>query len=91
MARSVYKYEIKLNGKEKQDLRQAKHQGHPPARLVIRILIILLAAQGKTIAATAVSLSCAEQTVVNQRKRFLARRSAGVVEALRDLPRSGRP
>src|SRR3990172_2881586 len=91
MARPVYKYEIKLNGKEKQELRQAKHKGHENARVVIRILIILMAAQGKTIAATAVSLSCAEQTVLNQRKRFLARRTEGVVEALRDLPRSGRP
>ena len=91
MARSVYKYEIKLNGKEKQELRQAKHQGREHARLVIRILVILLAAQGKTIAATALSLSRAEQTVLNQRKRFLARRRKGAVEALQDLPRSGRP
>jgi len=91
MARPVYKYEIKLNGKEKQELRQAKHQGCQKARLVIRLLIILLAAQGKTIAATALSLSCAEQTVLNQRKRFLARRKEGAVEALQDLPRSGRP
>jgi hypothetical protein len=91
MARPVYKYEIKLNGKEKQELRQAKHQGCQNARLVIRLLIILLAAQGKTIAATALSLSCAEQTVLNQRKRFLARRKEGAVEALQDLPRSGRP
>jgi hypothetical protein len=58
---------------------------------VIRILIILLADRGKTIAATAETLGCCEQTVLNQRKRFLARRSAGPVEALMDLPRSGRP
>jgi hypothetical protein len=91
MARSVYKHEIKLNGKEKQDLRQAKKKGRKEARLVIRILIILLADQGKTIADTALCLSCCEQTVLNQRKRFLARRAEGVVEALQDLPRSGRP
>lgn len=91
MARRVYKYEITLNGKEKQDLRQAKRKGQQNVRLVIRILIILLAAQGKTIAATAVSLSCSEQTVLNQRKRFLARRTVGAVAALHDLPRSGRP
>jgi hypothetical protein len=54
-------------------------------------LIILLADRGKTIAATAETLGCCEQTVLNQRKRFLARRSAGPVEALMDLPRSGRP
>jgi hypothetical protein len=58
---------------------------------VIRILIILLADKGKTIAATAGILGCCEQTVLNQRKRFLARRSEGSVAALRDLPRSGRP
>lgn len=58
---------------------------------MIRILIILLADAGKTIAATAEVLGCCEQTVLNQRKRFLARRSEGAVEALKDLPRSGRP
>lgn len=36
-------------------------------------------------------LGCCEQTVLNQRKRFLERRSAGPVKALQDLPRSGRP
>jgi hypothetical protein len=91
MARPVYKHAIKLSGKEKHDLRQAKKKGRTSARLVIRILIILLADQGKTIAATAQSLSCCEQTVLNQRQRFLARRAEGVVEALQDLPRSGRP
>ena len=58
---------------------------------MIRILIILLADKGKTIAATAETLGCCEQTVLNQRKRFLARRSEGPVTALEDLPRSGRP
>jgi hypothetical protein len=72
-------------------LRQAKKKGYKNARLVIRILIILLANEGKTIAATAEVLGCCEQTVLNQRKRFLARRSEGPVEALKDLARSGRP
>lgn len=58
---------------------------------MIRILIILLADRGKTIAATAEILGCCEQTVLNQRKRFLTRRSEGPVEALKDLARSGRP
>jgi transposase-like protein len=78
-------------GKEKQALRQAKKKGNKNARLVIRILIILLADAGKTIAATAEILGCCEQTVLNQRKRFLARRSEGAMMALIDLPRSGRP
>ena len=91
MARPVYKYQIKLTGKEKQALRQAKKKGNKNARLVIRILIILLADAGKTIAATGKLLGCCEQTVLNQRKRFLARRCEGALVALMDLPRSGRP
>ena len=91
MARPVYKYEIELTGKEKQELRQAKKKGNKSARLVIRILIILMANAGKTMAATAEILGCCEQTVLNQRKRFLARRSEGAMAALMDLPRSGRP
>jgi hypothetical protein len=58
---------------------------------VICILIILLADDGKTIAATAEILGCCEQTVLNQRKRFLDRRSEGSVAALQDLPRSRSP
>ena len=73
------------------ELRQAKRKGRKDARLVIRILIILLAAKGKTIAQSAEILGCCEQTVLNQRKRFLERRSEGPVVALQDLPRSGRP
>ncbi len=90
MARSVYKYEIKLEGSEKHELRQAKKKGYKNVRWVIRILIILLADAGKTIAETAQTLGCCEQTVLNQRKRFLERRSEGSA-ALEDLPRSGRP
>jgi hypothetical protein len=91
MASEPYKYRIKLSGKEKQRLRQAKRQGHISARLMTRILIILFADAGKTIAATAELLDCCEQTVLNQRKRFLERRAEGPVKALQDLPRSGRP
>jgi len=87
----VYKYKIKLSGQEKQELRQAKKRGRKNARLVIRILIILLADAGKTIVQTAEILSCCEQTVLNQRKRFCQRRIEGPVTALLDLPRSGRP
>jgi len=91
MARSVYKYEIHLSGQEKQVLRQAKKKGRQKVRLVNRSLIILWADTGKTIAQTAELLDCCEQTVVNQRKRFLERRAEGAVVALQDLPRSGRP
>lgn len=59
--------------------------------MVIRVLIILQADKGKTIAETVENLGCCEQTVINQRQRFLQRRSEGAVAALEDLPRSGRP
>lgn len=91
MGRAPYKYRIRISGKEKQELRQAKRKGCKNARLVIRILNILLANAGRTIAETATILGCCEQTVLNQRKRFLERRSEGPVMALMDLPRSGRP
>ena len=86
MARSVYKFRIDLSGKEKQLLRQAKKKGRKGARLVLRILMILLANKGKPISETAETLGCCEQTVLNQRKRFLARRAAGPVQALEDRP-----
>jgi hypothetical protein len=91
MARSSYKYKIRLSGQEKQALRQAKKTGRPKVRLVNRSLIILWADAGKTIAETADLLDCCEQTVINQRKRFLERRAEGAVAALQDLPRRGRP
>lgn len=91
MGRAPYKYRIKLSGKEKRELRQAKKKGRKDARLVIRILIILWADKGKTVAQTAELLVCCEQTILNWRKRFLERRSEGPVAALMDLPRSGRP
>lgn len=91
MGCAPYKYRIKLSGKEKQELRQAKKKGRKDARLVIRILIILWTDAGRTIAQTAELLGCCEQTVLNWRKRFLERRSEGPVATLMDLPRSGRP
>ena len=89
--RAPYKYRIKLSGKEKQALRQAKRKGRKDARLVLRMLIIVWADKGQTIARTAELLGCCEQTVLNWRKRFLGQRSKGAVAALLDLPRSGRP
>ena len=80
-----------MTGQEKQVLRQAKRSGTVPARLVVRILIILLADNRKSIAETAQLLGCCQQTVLNQRRRFLERRAAGALSALQDLPRSGRP
>ena len=59
--------------------------------MVTRILIILWASKGRTISESAKGLDCCEQTVLNWRKWFLERRSGGPVQALMDLPRSGRP
>jgi hypothetical protein len=47
MGREPYKYRIKLSGKEKRELRRAKKKGRKDARLVIRILIILWASEGR--------------------------------------------
>lgn len=91
MAHRLKRYDIRLSGSEKRQLRQAKRKGKCDARLVNRILIILWACQGRTIAQTAQGLGCCQQTVLNWRKRFLQRRHEGVVQALTDLPRTGRP
>lgn len=91
MGRAPYKYRIKLSDREKRELRQAKKKGRQDARLIHRILIILWADEGKTIAQTAELLGCCQQTVLNWRIRFLERRSEGPIAALMDLPRSGRP
>lgn len=68
MGREPYKYRIRLSGKEKQELRQAKRKGRKNTRLVIRVLILLWAEQGRTIAQTAALLGCCEQTTLNWRK-----------------------
>jgi hypothetical protein len=81
MARPISKYKIKLSGQEKQALRQAKKQGRKNARLVSRILIILWADPGKTLVQSATLLDCCEQTVLNQRRRFIQRRAEGAVVA----------
>jgi len=47
-----------LTGKEKRELRQAKRCGVLPARMVLRILMILLADVDKTLAETATMLDC---------------------------------
>jgi hypothetical protein len=91
MARTPYKYKIELGVRERQEFYQALCRGCKPARLVIRILIILAADAGTTLAETEAFLNCCEQTVLNQRQRFLARRKEGPILSLVDLPRSGRP
>lgn len=60
VARPVYEYSIKLTGKEKQKLRQAKKKSNKNARLAICIFIILMADAGKIMAATSEILGCCE-------------------------------
>jgi len=91
VARSVYKYHIKLSEEEKQEMDQAIKKGTQKVRLVTRILTIMLANAGETILETAKILGCCKQTVLNQRKRFIEHRGEGAVAALMDKPRSGRP
>ena len=55
---------------------------------MLRARIILLAAEGRSVAATARELGCTEKTVRKWRARWLA---WSVIEALDDAPRTGRP
>jgi tellurite resistance protein len=92
MARTPYKYVIKLTETERQELRRLVSSGKTERRLADRARMILWADAGITIAETQRRLDCSEQIVLNWRRDFLARREAeGAVEALKDRPRSGRP
>jgi hypothetical protein len=89
MGRTPYKYTIKLSGQEKRELQQAKRKGRKDARLVIRILIILLADQGYTIGDRRLF------RVHRANRLELAQAVSGTScrrrpAALMDLPRSGR-
>jgi len=92
MARKPYKYIINLTSAERQELEELVSAGKTERRLADRARIILWAAAGITIAETQHRLGCSEQIVLNWRRDFLVRReSEGVVEALKDRPRPGRP
>ena len=58
-----------------------------PARLVLRAKIVLAAAEGKTNETIAAELHTSKPTVGRWRKRFAARRTAGIE---RDASRPGR-
>lgn len=92
MARMAYKYIIKLGETERKDLEGLLRSGKTERRLAERARIILWAEEGLSMGETAQRLGCSEQTVLNWRRDFLARREAeGAIGALRDRPRSGRP
>ena len=92
MARKPYKYLTNLTVDERQEMEGLVSSGKTERRLADRARMILWADEGLTIAETQRRLGCAEQTVLNWRRDFLARRAdEGVAEALRDRPRPGRP
>lgn len=92
MARSPYKHIIKLENEERQQLKSLLASGTTERRLADRARMILWADEGVTIAETQRRLGCSEQIVINWRRDFLARRKdEGVIAALKDRHRSGRP
>jgi hypothetical protein len=92
MARKPYKYLINLTADERQELARLVSCGKTERRLADRARMILWADEGVTIAETQRRLGCSEQIVLNWRRDFLARHEPeGLVAALKDRPRPGRP
>ncbi len=88
-----HKHIIRLNGDEKQMLRQFIRAGKTERRLADRARIILWTAGCVSIGEIAQRLEIHPHTVINWRRWFLERRQQGLptIECLRDRPRSGRP
>lgn len=92
MTRKPYKHIINLTVDERQKLEKLVSGGKTQRRLADRGRMILWANEGITIAETQRRLGCSEQIVVNWRRDFLARREQeGVIEAIKDRQRPGRP
>jgi hypothetical protein len=92
MGRKAYKYIIELTAEERDELTTLVRNGTTERRLADRARIILWADEGETITETQRRLELSEQTVLNWRRDFLARREQeGPMDALQDRPRSGRP
>ena len=88
-----HKYHIRLNGQEKQALRQLKRNGKTERRLADRARIILWTADWVAVDDISTRLGVHRSTVIFWRQRFVEDQRQGwpVVERLRDRPRSGRP
>lgn len=83
---------LELAAAQHQALEAMVRKHTSPQQLVIRARIILLAAQGQGIRATAARLHIARGRVQSWRRRWLtAPAAAGVAERLADLPRPGAP
>lgn len=78
---------IELSEPERQELERWRRAGKTERRLLSRIPIIELAAQGRPSREIAARLRLREATVSKWRRRFAERR----VEGLRDAPRPGQP
>lgn len=83
---------IELTKEQHQALETLVRKRTSPHQLVVRARLILLAAQGQGIRATAAQLHIARSRVQSWRRRWLkAPATAGVAERLADLPRPGAP
>jgi len=92
MTQPPYKYIIKLSADERKALEEVVRSGKTERRLADRARMILWADEGVTILESVRRLGCSEQIVVNWRRAFVTRRAQeGTVQALKDLPRPGRP
>jgi transposase len=88
-----HKHIIRLNGSQKQTLRQLKRPGNVARRMADRARIILWTADAVAVAEIASRLEISPSTVINWRCWFLERSGQGLSYAacLSDRPRSGRP
>lgn len=88
-----HKHIIRLNGSQKQMLRQLKRPGSVPRRIADRARIILWTHEAVSVAEIASRLEISPGTVINWRCWFLERSRQGLSYAacLSDRPRSGRP
>ena len=78
---------VELSESERQTLEQWDRGRRTPVRVALRARIVLLAWQGKQNKEIAVLLGIGRDTVGLWRRRFVARRLAGIVQ---DAPRGGR-
>ena len=79
---------LPLGTKQRCDLETLVRSGKTPQRVVLRALIILAAADGAPLNATARDLGVSRATVYLWRERF---QQAGIVGLLKDAPRPGSP
>ena len=88
-----HRHIIRLNGSQKQALRQLKRPGSVPRRIADRARIILWTAEAVSVAEIAMRLEICPGTVINWRCWFLERSRQGLSLAvcLSDRRRSGRP